>query len=197
MEFGTPTLFDIMLSRRSVMPKRLGLPAPSDVELQQIIDGAVTAPDHGGLCPWHFILIPDNKRADLAQIFISAKEKRHGKLTDQDRQREHEKAHNAPTLIAVQARLTHDNVTVSIQEQLVSIGAAIQNILLLAHQKGYGAIILSGERSSDPNVAEALGIPTTDKLIGFISIGTIKKPPREKTHPNGSDHLHSWTGLVK
>jgi nitroreductase len=93
--------------------------------------------------------------------------------------------------------LTHDHVTVSIQEQLVSIGAAIQNILLLAHQKGYGAIILSGERSSDPNVAEALGIPTTDKLIGFISIGTIKKPPREKTHPNGSDHLHSWAGLVK
>lgn len=66
---------------------------------------------------------------------------------------------------------------VPLREQLLSCGAALGNLLNAAHQLGYGAIMLSGERCFDAELVRQIGIATGEQLAGFITIGTIAEPP--------------------
>jgi nitroreductase len=81
-----------------------------------------------------------------------------------------------------------------VHEQYVSVGAAVQSILLAAHALGYGAILLSGSRSRDPLVRDLLQLGDNEEMIGFISIGTPSKPIPPKVRPSARAHLAVWHG---
>lgn len=55
-----------------------------------------------------------------------------------------EKAHRAPLLMVALACLSAHELNTPELERLVSMGAAIQNILLGAHAMGFGAGLTSG-----------------------------------------------------
>src|SRR6185503_3161152 len=52
-------LLSTMLARRSVSPRRLGLPAPSAEQLGLMVDAALRAPDHARLLPWRLVEFGD------------------------------------------------------------------------------------------------------------------------------------------
>ena len=62
-----------LAERRSVAVKRLGPPAPSEGELEQILRSALAAPDHGALRPWRFVICTPQSRERLADLFVAAK----------------------------------------------------------------------------------------------------------------------------
>jgi nitroreductase len=45
------------LTRRSVAPRLLNEPAPSDSKLETMLGIAARVPDHGRLVPWRFIIV--------------------------------------------------------------------------------------------------------------------------------------------
>ena len=100
----------------------------------------------------------------------------------------------APTLVGVVARLTRGHPKVPVHEQYVSVGAAVQSILLAAHALGYGAILLSGSRSRDRLVRDLLQLGNNEEMIGFISIGTPSKKISPKIRPPARAHLTVWHG---
>ena len=59
-----------LTSRRSV--KFLRAPAPKQDELEQILQAAMSAPDHGALRPWRFVLIRGEAIGKLADVAIGA-----------------------------------------------------------------------------------------------------------------------------
>ena len=61
-----------------------------------------------------------------------------------------EKAHSAPTLLIAIARLGPAEPDIPSLERVVSMGAAIQNILLGAHAMGFAAGLTSGQAMSSP-----------------------------------------------
>ena len=63
------------------------------------------------------------------------------------------------------------------REQWLAAGAALGNFLNAAHQLGFGAIVLSGERCFDPALHSALGLREGEHLAGFISLGSITSQP--------------------
>jgi nitroreductase len=83
---------------------------------------------------------------------------------------------------------------VPVHEQYISIGAAIHGIMLACHAMGYGAIMLSGNRSRDPLVGQLLGLVDDEEMVGFISIGTPSKRVNPKRRPSPDDHLQVWRG---
>ena len=101
---------------------------------------------------------------------------------------------NAPLIIALGARLHHGHKIPEI-EQMLSVGAGAMNMLNAAHALGYGAVWLTGANAFDPRVVTALGLEATDKLAGFLFVGTPKAAPPATRRPQLADHVAEWHGV--
>jgi nitroreductase len=187
-------LMSVLLSRSSVDPKTLVMPGPSTHEIVSMIAAALAAPDHSALRPSRFILIEGEGRLQLSQAFVEIRRRASSRGGAPGLARTWRKTMRAPTLVGVVARLVRDHPKVPLHEQYVSVGAAIQNILLAAHALGYGAILLSGNRTRDPLVRDLLQLGNNEEMIGFISIGTPSKKIPPKIRPSVRAHLAVWHG---
>src|SRR3990170_1511429 len=58
-----------LLTRHSVGPKHLVLPAPTEEQVWLAIGAALRAPDHQKLLPFRFVVIPDDSRPLLGELF--------------------------------------------------------------------------------------------------------------------------------
>ncbi|HEY9066642.1 MAG TPA: nitroreductase [Burkholderiaceae bacterium] len=184
-----------LLTRRSVSPKRLIAPGPDLATLELMLQAALAAPDHGGLHPWRVIEFRAEHRAELAALFEAEKLRRDPLATPMDRVRARDHALLPPVLlgfvVAPQAR-----TKIPPREQWLAAGAALGNLLNAAHQLGYGAIVLSGERCFDETLAAALGVTGDEQLVGFVSIGTIAKAPPEAHRPLPQTVWSCWPGAA-
>ena len=179
--------------RRSVSPKRLGAPGPSVDQLETVVHAALRAPDHGGLTPWRVVHIPADQRDALAQLFIEEKRRRDPMVSADDLARAREHALNAPTLMAFVV-CPRQGTTVPLHEQWLAAGAALGNILNAFHALGFGAIVLSGDRCGDLQLAQRLGLHDGEKLAGFISAGTVLKAPPAATAKPIDAVWSDWSG---
>lgn len=186
--------FETLFSRRSVAPKRLDAPGPTEEELGLIISAGLTAPDHGPLHPWRFLRIPDERRADLANLFAEEKRLYQPEATEAEVEAERARAFNAPTLIALLVNITENHPKVPVHEQYISLGAAASNMLLACHALGYGAMMTSGRKIDTPTLQRAFCKKPSERLIGFLSIGTATRQPRPRMTVERDDHFDDWIG---
>jgi nitroreductase len=182
----------VLLSRHSVAPAFLGEPAPDDAALAQILAAGAAAPDHGRLRPWRFIVIRGPARARLGEVFAEALSRRTPDAPDAAFAQERERPLRAPLLIAVVATIAKDHPKIPEIEQILSAGAAAQNILLAAHALGFGAKWLTGANAYDEHVRQALGLDPDDRLVSFIHIGTLAGEAPHVPHADASAHTVEW-----
>lgn len=176
-----PEALALILERRSASPRQLGAPAPTDAELELMARAAAAAPDHKKLRPFRFMVIGSERRADLAAAFREAKRERDPGASDEDILRAGEKAAYGPLLIAIILRVVRDHPRVSISDQMLSAGAAVENMVIAASALGYGACLRSGNSATSRRVREALGLSADEDLAAFLLVGTPRKekPPRD------------------
>lgn len=184
-----------LLTRRSVSPKRLVAPGPDLQTLDLLLQAALTAPDHGGLRPWRVVEFRAEHRAELATLFEQEKLRRDPLATTVDLLRARDHALMPPVLLGFIVA-PHARTKIPLREQWLSAGAALGNLLNAAHQLGYGAIMLSGERCFDPQLTGALGVKADEQLAGFVSIGTVAKAPPEAHRPLAQTVWSCWPGAA-
>ena len=184
---------DMLLSRVSVSPALLGDPAPGDLDLNDILDAALRAPDHGRLTPWRFVLVRGDSRSNLGEVFVKALRGREPHANEKIVERERTRPLRAPLVIAVGTNLRPENAIPEI-EQVLAVGAATMNMLNAAHALGYGAMWVTGKNSYDPLVAEALGFSAPDRLIGYLYVGTPTELIKPASRPNRDEFVSEWTG---
>ncbi|MEO8104265.1 MAG: nitroreductase family protein, partial [Betaproteobacteria bacterium] len=163
-----------------------------------LVGTAATAPDHGQLVPWRFVIVPMEQREQLAEVFGLALIDRDPDATVEQVENARAKAFRAPFLMLAIARLTHAEARVNAMpgrgaghpdstdgdvndaERLVSLGCAIQNILLSAHAAGFGAGLTSGQALASLRVRELFAMRDNEQAVCCINIGTTTrhKPPR-------------------
>ena len=66
-------------------------------------------------------------------------------------------------------------------EQIISLGAAAQNILLGIHDIGYAAVWRTGKMAFNPELTRQLGLKENFQVIGYLYVGT--STGKEKTIP--------------
>jgi nitroreductase len=179
-------------SRQHVAPRRLVEPGPSPAQLQAILAAAGAAPDHGKLLPWRFVVVPDTKRQVLAEAFGLALQDRDPLATAEQIENAREKAHRSPFLMLAIARLAGSDpeveaaraaggeLEVNDAERLVSLGCAIQNVLLSAHAFGFGSGLTSGQALASTRLRVLFGLQVHEQAVCCINVGTVNKgkPPR-------------------
>lgn len=175
---------DLIHSRHNVLPKRLAAPGPSAEQLRTLYALAAAAPDHGELTPWRFVVIPPAQRHRLGEVFAQALRDRDPEAGTDQFDAARDKAHRAPFSMIAIARLGPDEPDTPAHERLVSLGAALQNILLGAHAMGFGAGLTSGQAMRSPRLHALLGLADTEQAICTVNIGTaIERKPRRRARP--------------
>jgi nitroreductase len=185
---------EAVITRQSVAPAFLVEPAPEGLALERILAAGASAPDHGRLRPWRFIVIRGAARHRLGEVFADALRKRQPDAPDALLEQERARPLRAPLLIAVAAKLDPQHPKIPEIEQILSTGAAVQNILLAAHAQGFGAKWLTGANAYDEHVKAALGLSTDDRLVGFVHLGTIDGAPPAVPHADPREHTVEWQG---
>jgi nitroreductase len=182
-----------LLTRSSA--KRTVDPAPAPQDLDVMFRAAVQAPDHGRLRPWRFITVQGEARQTLGRIFAEALAERDPEVSPAALEREAGKLLRAPLVIVVVCHPSDGNGVPEI-EQVVSAGAAAQNILLAAFQLGYGAIWRTGAQAYDARVHAALGLDESDTIVGFVYVGTLEAPLPQRAVVDPAPFVREWTAPV-
>lgn len=190
------TLLETLHSRQSVPASQLTEPAPNDEQLNQILQCAITAPDHGKLRPWRFIVIRDEARNALADVFVEAAKIREPDISEQKLERLREKPLRSPLIVVIVTTLTPEHPKAPEIEQTLSAGAATQLMQLGATALGFGSIWLSGANAYDETVKKALGVEQKDQITGFLYLGTPPEKPGPRRRPDVSDHVSLWNSSL-
>jgi nitroreductase len=185
---------EAVLTRQSVPPVFLGEPGPEGAALERILAAGASAPDHGKLRPWRFIVIRGPARARLGEVFAAALLKRQPEAPAAAIEQERARPLRAPLLIAVAAKIDPQHPKIPEIEQILSTAAAAQNILIAAHAEGFGAKWLTGANAYDEHVKDALGLAPSDRLVGFIHLGSVEGAPPAIPHADPRAHTVEWQG---
>lgn len=180
----------LICSRQNISPRRLEEPGPSAEQLNALLTLAGAAPDHGLLTPWRFILVPEAQRHRLADVFALALIDRDPGATEQQIETAREKAHRAPLLLVAVACLGSREPDTPPLERMVSLGAAIQNVLLGAHAMGFGAGLTSGQAMASLRLHALCGLGEGEVPVCCINIGTVsKRKATNRLRPTAADLL--------
>jgi nitroreductase len=157
----------LLHDRRTV--SRLDAPGPGEAELAAMLAAADTAPDHGLLRPWRFVVLDDVLRDRASRAYAAAQEA----VDDAPGlvERAASKPLRGPCVIAAFAR-TVASPKVPAWEQLAAAAAAVQNLCLAATALGYGSAWRTGWFIERPEVRLGLGAADDEQVIGMIHIGT-------------------------
>ena len=177
-------MLEALLSRRSVKPKHLTHPTPDFESLRLAAQAALRAPDHGALIPFRFILIREEDRPHLADLF-EASAIRLG-YDDDKVQRTRSKAIKGPMLVAFVTRIDPHH-RIPAMEQELTAGAAMAHFLLAIDAMGFGAITLSGSILEDPELQSAFCLDANESLAAWFTIGSpdesVRKTPETRPAP--------------
>ena len=168
-------------------------PAPAGEDLDTILRAAVSAPDHGRLRPWRFLVIEGEARTRLGEMWADALARREPEADAEALARETRKPLRAPLVIAVCAIVDPEN-KIPVIEQVLSAGSAAQNILIASHSLGYGGMWRTGANAYDETVKAALGLEEKDALVGYLYLGTARGRPRVNRDADTTPYVQAWPG---
>jgi nitroreductase len=188
----TNPVIDLLLSRRSVSANALGEPGPSSAEVEMMLRAASRVPDHKKLAPWRFILFQGEARAAFGKLLAEAcraEEKDPGAFRLEN---EAKRFLRAPLVIAAISRVM-PNAAAPEWEQILSAGAACQNLILAANALGYGTQWITEWCAYSEGVGRALDLAENERVAGFVYIGTAKEKPEERGRPALAEIVTAWS----
>lgn len=166
-------------------------PVPPEQDLNDIFQAGLRAADHAMLRPWRFLVIRDGARQALGELFARAALLDNPDWEPNKLRRVKTKPLRAPLIVVAIASVT-EHPKVPALEQLLSTGAALQNMLNAAHMKGLGSIWRTGTMASHPLVREGLGVLSNEHIIGFLYLGYVSGKVKSVPELKVADYFIAW-----
>jgi nitroreductase len=171
------SILSCIASRRSVRAYTSQKVGRDDI--LKLLTAAGWAPSGNNLQPWKFCVVMEdaelkNRLASLTVYQNWVKE--------------------APCLIAVylDTKMIDDKIANAYMKHVQSIGSAIQNILLAAHELGLGTCWIGEILKSEDKIQELLALPPTLQLMAVISVGYPAKDKLKATRKTVSENILKW-----
>lgn len=178
-----------LLTRNSAV--RLAEPAPAGAAREQIFRAALRAPDHARLQPWHFLVVEGEGRNALGAAMARAMQRHVPGSGAEVLDKLRANPLRAPLVLVLVAHV-RENPKVPAQEQLLATACAAGNMLLAAHALGFGGIWRTGAVTYTAELREELGLPDSDRVIGFLYLGTPQGAPKPLPAVDPAAHFHRW-----
>jgi nitroreductase len=166
-----------ILNRRSV---RTYIPQEvSRDDIMQLLTAASWAPSGNNLQPWRFSVVMDNK--DLIKELSSLTIFRSW-------------VQNSACLISVflDTKVVDSKIQNIYLKHVQSIGAAIQNLLLAAHELGLATCWIGEILKNEDKLRELLGVTNDLQLMAVIAVGYSNKKDVKSKRKDVSQNIISW-----
>jgi nitroreductase len=170
---------------------QLGDPPPTADQLQTLFEVAFRAADHRQLKPWRFLVVEGEGLSRLGELFLSARQHNFPAPTPEECARLLALPRRAPMIVVAISSIKEDPKVPEV-EQLLSAGAAVQNMLNAAFAQGLGAIWRTGDLAFNRQVATGLGLADSERIVAFLYLGTPKVPPRAPPPADIKNHVSHW-----
>jgi len=186
----SPDTLSLLKTRRSTGARLLGEPGPHRAQIEEMLTIAARVPDHGKLAPWRFVVITGEARARLGDEAAAIVK---GDDPDSD-EAQIEKARGllqrAPLVIAVVSR-ARPHPRIPEWEQVLSAGAACQNLILAATAMGFRANWITEWIAFDRRFLDALGLAADERIAGYVHIGSSDAQRSHRARPDLAD-IVTW-----
>lgn len=184
----------LLKARRSLKPDLMTEPGPTPAELDELLTIAARVPDHKKLVPWRFIVFSGEARARFGEQIAKACEAEDTMPPSPIRlDTERKRFLRAPLVVAVVSRV-QAKAGAPEWEQILSAGASAMNLCIAANAMGYATCWLTEWIAYSPRVREALGLDASERVAGFVYIGTASARPEERPRPALADVVSYWQG---
>ncbi len=183
-------LIDTLLTRRSVLAANLCEPGPSDGDLEQLLQAAHRVPDHGKIGPWRFIVFKGASRAQFGKVLKARFAELNPDAKEKLLEFESERFTRAPLVIGVVSSPVEHKVPT--WEQELAVGAVCQNLLLAATALGFSGQWLTEWYAFDEAINTELGLQSSERMAGFIYIGSATEAPTERVRPSLEERVSYW-----
>ena len=186
---ASPETLAFLARRRSASALALAEPAPSDAELATLLRLATRVPDHGKLAPWRFVVL----KGEAKRRFIAGLEAIEATRPDADKLTAKLGKLKAPPLtVAVVSRVTPAEIPE--WEQRLSAGAVCMTLIVAAQAMGYGANWITDWYAYDADATHLLGLGESERVAGYVHLGTSAEPPLERVRPDVGAIVETWNG---
>ena len=174
---------DLLKTRRSVPPMLLAEPGPDRASLDAILALASRVPDHGKLAPWRFLVIAGAARERIGETIAATFAADNPDAGPERLGQERRRLMHAPVAVAVVSR-AGPHVKIPEWEQVLSAGAATMNLVVAANASGFATSWLTEWYAYDRRILDALGLAPSEKMAGFVHIGTAREVPADRPRPD-------------
>ena len=188
-DLSSPLAF--LKTRKSGSAKALGAPGPSPAQLSEILEIAVRVPDHGKLTPWRFVLFEGAARTDIGKAFAARWKALHPEHGEEMLAFHRGLFLRAPVVIAVVSTAA-PHAKIPEWDQLLSSAAVCYNIVLATTAMGLDAQWQTDWVAYDTETIAAMGLKGSERVSGFVYIGTTTAPLEERPRPDPRALLTRW-----
>jgi len=173
--------------------------------LEKILQAARWAPSGANTQPWDFIVVRNPKlKEEIAHIFVES----HQRAKKEDKEFPYDAGEglrkrftDPPILIVVCAdtRFMKAYPKVGYREQIlnVSMGAAIQNMMLAANALGLGLSWGTVDTLNRDKLRKLLRVPAQSRVLEVLQLGypAARAPPRFRRDPRDFTHVDKFDNL--
>lgn len=187
-------LYAALIARRSGNARALVEPGPDAAAIAAIVTAAARAPDHGRLVPFRFLEIAPAARGRLADLIEASTRALKPDIDGAEIERAREKAQQGPTILGVVARIDAAHPKIVASDQWLTVGCALENLLLATQAHGYACAIRSGAYLNAGPMRAGFSLAANEELVCLVAIGTASDWPPEKPKPALEKVLAVWEG---
>lgn len=188
-----------METQEAITTRRMTSKVKKDVPdrsmVADLISAAVCAPNHHRTQPWRFIVLTGQALEDLGEAMASRIRRTQQGDPDLEEKVAKEKAKplRAPLILTVIYVPSNNPKAIEVEDRY-AVGAAVQNVLLSAHDQGLGAFWRTGPATEEKVVKDFLGLKHGEEIAGFVYLGypmeeAVSAQPRSR--PSAADRI-SW-----
>ena len=180
MNYNVEEINHLIRHRRSVFPKQFEAGRKiSDAVVEQILENATWAPNHGHTEPWHFIVFSGEGLGKLArfqsELYKASAGERFKETTYQSLSGNPLKASHVVALCMKRdPNKKHPEV-----EEIEAVAAAVQNIYLSVTAYGLGGYWTTGGITYNAGAKSFFNLGEDDRLLGFFYIAHVAIPSPE------------------
>ena len=174
---------ELLRRRRSTPADLMTGPGPDAEQLALLLQVAARVPDHRRVVPYRFIIFEGEARARFG---VKLRERFVANEPNADERRiaaEQNRFMRAPVVVAVISNVDKSHRTPE-WEQVLSVGAVCQNLLIAASAAGFAAQWLTEWYAFDDEIASEMDLSGDEKIAGFVYIGAAKENPKERARPD-------------
>jgi nitroreductase len=177
-------VIEAICNRRSAKAAMLEGPAPDAAIIAQIVTAGAAAPDHGLLAPFRFVELTLAARPALADAFEQAARASKPDLSADDIAKARDKAERGPLLLALVGRFQPRHPKITLSDQWMTAGGALQNMVLATESLGYALALRSGGALASDALRSFFKLGEGEELLCFVAIGRAAKRQPERPKPD-------------